>query len=56
MRKLDKKAIEEIARKVYFKTLMLERLEEIKRIEKGEIKALEGKEIDEFFKKLGVGD
>jgi hypothetical protein len=43
---------EELAKKMYYKLLLLKFLPEIKAIEKGEIKAIEGKEIDDFFARL----
>ena len=44
--------IDEMARKMYYKLLMLKFLPEIKAIEKGRLKALKGKEIDRFLKQL----
>jgi hypothetical protein len=40
---------EEMARKMYYKLLMLKFLPEIKAVEKGKLKALKGKEINNFF-------
>ena len=58
--KIDRKLIkniadslaEEMAKKMYYKLLMLRFLPEIKAIEKGRLKALKGKEIDKFFSQL----
>jgi hypothetical protein len=43
---------EEMARKMYYKLLMLKFLPEIKAVEKGKLKALKGKEINNFLVRL----
>jgi len=43
---------EEMAKKMYYKLLLLKFLPEIKYIEKGKLKALKGKEINEFINSL----
>jgi len=45
-------SVEEIARKMYCKSLMVKFLPEIKAIEKGKLKALKGKEIEKFLKEV----
>jgi hypothetical protein len=43
---------EEMARRMYYKLLILKFLPEIKAVEKGKLKILRGKEIDEFLAQL----
>lgn len=43
---------EEMARKMYYKLLMLKHLSEVKAVEKGNLKALRGKEIHKFLNRL----
>jgi len=43
---------EEMARKMYYKLLMLRFIPEIKAIEKGRLNALKGREVNEFFENL----
>ncbi len=43
---------EEMARKMYYKLLMLKFLPEIKAIESGRLKGLKGKEAEKFLKSL----
>jgi hypothetical protein len=43
---------EEMARKMYYKLLLLKFLPEIKAIEEGKLKTLKGKEIEKFFNSL----
>jgi hypothetical protein len=58
--KIDKELIkniadslaEELAKKMYYKLLLLKFLPEIKAVEGGKLKAIEGKEIEEFFDQL----
>ena len=58
--KIDKELIrsiadslaEEMARRMYYKLLLLKFLPEIKAVEMGKLKALEGKEIDKFLAQL----
>jgi hypothetical protein len=58
--KIDKEMIknianslaQELAIRMYYKLLLLKLLPEIKAIEKGKLKAIEGKEIEEFFDQL----
>jgi hypothetical protein len=57
--KIDRKTIkkiannlaEEFARKIYFKSLMLKFLPEVKAIEGGKLKALKGEEIEKLSQK-----
>ena len=44
--------VDEMARKMYYKLLMVRFLPEIKAIESGKLKALKGKEIEKFLKEL----
>jgi len=44
--------LDKMARKMYYKLLMLKFLPEVKAIEEGKLKALRGREIDEFLLKL----
>jgi hypothetical protein len=58
--KIDKEMIkniadslaEELAKKMYYKLLLLRFLPEIKAVEGGKLKAIEGEEIEEFFDQL----
>jgi hypothetical protein len=58
--KIDKEMIknivnslaEELAKRMYYKLLLLRFLPEIKAVEGGKLKAIEGKKIEEFFDKL----
>jgi hypothetical protein len=43
---------EEMARKMYYKLLLLKFLSEIKAVEEGKLKALKGKEIEKLFNSL----
>jgi len=49
-----KKISRELAEKIYYTIILDKGLEEIKKIEKGEIKVLTDKEIRKFFEKLKV--
>ena len=43
---------EEMARKMYYKLLLLKFLPEIKAVEEGKLKTLKGKEVEKFFNSL----
>jgi hypothetical protein len=43
---------EEIARKMYYKLLLLKFLPEVKAVEEGKLKTLKGKEVEKFFNSL----
>jgi len=43
---------EEMARKMYYKLLLLKFLPEVKAVEEGKLKTLKGKEIGKFFNSL----
>jgi hypothetical protein len=47
-KKIANELAEEFARKIYFKSLMLKFLPEVKAIEKGKLKALKGRKIEKF--------
>ncbi len=52
IKKISDSIADEIAKRMYYKLLMLKFLPEVREMQAGKFKGLKGKEIDEFFRSL----